>query len=129
MTEPIPQGPTALREVADVHAIDRRDVRGTELAGPGGGLRDRGVHDLEPAPGFEHAPAHVLARGGRQGGGRFPAMGPRDPRGGDPLNDQARDHGSGGGGHQAQRGQRALQLKQVRVFLLRRSRPEPIEHG
>jgi hypothetical protein len=37
--------------------------------------------------------------------------------------------GGSGGVHQAQGGQRALQLKQMRAFLLMRRCPEPIEHG
>jgi hypothetical protein len=55
VTESITQGTTALGEVPDVHAIDRRHVPGAQLAGPGGRLRDCRMRDLEPAPGFEDA--------------------------------------------------------------------------
>jgi hypothetical protein len=63
LTESVAQRIKTLREVPDAHAIDRGDVRRTQLARPRGGFRDRRMLGLEPAPGLERTAAHVIAAG------------------------------------------------------------------
>ena len=111
-------GIAALREVADAHAIDGGDVGGAQVARPGARAPAiGGMLGGEPAPGFEHADADMPPGGGGQGGRGFPAMHPGDPRRVDAVDDRRLDHRGVGAGHEAQRCQRALHLKQLRPFL------------
>src|SRR4029453_19146430 len=85
-------GVAGLSVVAPPHPIDRGDIGGAELPGPGRRLLDLGMLGAEPPACLQHTEPDMPARRCRERGGRIPPLRPALPARRHARDGGARDH-------------------------------------